>query len=97
MNKHPRNRPGIRAPSWCLAPQAAAALLLLVGSAAPTGAQEAATTQARPLEIADMFQIKRVGSPVVSPDGGWVAFTVGTPSTPTKSGSTQIWMVAADG
>jgi dipeptidyl aminopeptidase/acylaminoacyl peptidase len=44
-----------------------------------------------------MFQIKRVGSPAVSPDGGWVAFTVSTPSTPTKSGSTQIWMVAADG
>jgi len=97
MNEHPRSRPGIRAPYWCLAPQAAVALLLLVGSAAPTGAQEAAPTQARPLEIADMFQIKRVGSPVVSPDGGWVAFTVSTPSTPTKSGSTQIWMVAADG
>jgi dipeptidyl aminopeptidase/acylaminoacyl peptidase len=97
MNEHPRSRPGTRAPSWCLAPQAAAALLLLVGSAAPTGAQEVNPTQARPLEIADMFQIKRVGSPAVSPDGGWVAFTVSTPSTPTKSGSTQIWMVAADG
>jgi dipeptidyl aminopeptidase/acylaminoacyl peptidase len=97
MNEHPRSRPGIRAPSWCLIPQAAAAFLLLVGSGASARAQEANSTQARPLEIADMFQIKRVGSPVVSPDGGWVAFTVSTPSTPTKSGSTQIWMVPADG
>jgi dipeptidyl aminopeptidase/acylaminoacyl peptidase len=44
-----------------------------------------------------MFQIKRVGSPVVSPDGAWVAYTVSTPSSPSKSGETRIWMVSASG
>ncbi|MGW8265302.1 MAG: prolyl oligopeptidase family serine peptidase [Longimicrobiales bacterium] len=44
-----------------------------------------------------MFQIKRVGSPVVSPDGQWVAYTVSTPSSPSKSGDTRIWMVSTSG
>ncbi len=44
-----------------------------------------------------MFQIKRVGAPVVSPDGDWIAYTVSTPSSPTKTGGTQIWMAPTSG
>ena len=59
--------------------------------------QEGRSSQPRPLEIIDMFQIKRVGSPIVSPDGEWVAYTVSTPSSPSKRGGTQIWMVSTSG
>lgn len=51
----------------------------------------------RPLALDDLFKIKRVGSPVVSPDGEWVAYTVSTPATPDEKGSTRIWMVASTG
>ncbi|MGD8362558.1 MAG: S9 family peptidase [Gemmatimonadota bacterium] len=55
------------------------------------------SAQARPLQISDMFQIKRVGSPVVSPEGDWVAYTVSTPASLSESGETRIWMVATGG
>jgi len=76
-----------------------ASALLFLTLAPPLSAQgqEGASAQARPLVIADMFQIKRVGSPVVSPDGEWVAYTVSTPSSPSKRGGTQIWMTPTSG
>ena len=30
----------------------------------------------RPLEIADLFELRSVGAPSISPDGAWVAYTV---------------------
>ena len=39
-----------------------------------------ASAQRRALEVDDLFAIKRVGNPQVSPDGKWVAYTVGTTS-----------------
>lgn len=73
-------------------------LLPLISVAAPSSGQEAADGGAdRPLQIDDMFKIKRVGAPQISPDGQWVAYTVSTSSLePGKSG-TRIWMVATDG
>ena len=76
---------------------APALLSLLLIQPETAYAQEASTPQARPLEINDMFQIKRVGGPVVSPEGEWVAYTVSTPSSPTKRGGTQIWMAPTSG
>ncbi|KPJ90140.1 MAG: hypothetical protein AMS18_11390, partial [Gemmatimonas sp. SG8_17] len=54
-------------------------------------------TQTRPLEIQDLFQIKRVGAPVVSPDGEWVAYTVSNSSLDPEESETRIWMVSTDG
>jgi len=61
-------------------------------------AQEGSSSpQTRALEIQDLVRIKRVGAPLVSPDGEWVAYTVTTRSlTPDESG-TRIWMVPTDG
>ena len=52
--------------------------LLLVGAAlgTHTSAQEAETL--RPLAVDDYFAIQSVGSPIVSPDGAWVVYTVST-------------------
>ena len=74
------------------------AFLLLTLLPTSVLAQGDGSEEARPaLQIEDMFKIKRVGSPQVSPDGQWVAYTVNTSSLePGKSG-TRIWMVPADG
>ena len=45
----------------------AAATALLGAISAPLNAQDP-----RPLEIEDMFSMRNVGSPVVSPDGEWI-------------------------
>ena len=71
------------------------AVALLVGSPAPSAllAQEAP----RPLEVDDLFRIKGVGSPKVSPDGRWVAYTVSTTSLADEKTTTRVWMVPVEG
>jgi dipeptidyl aminopeptidase/acylaminoacyl peptidase len=71
----------------------AALLLALSLSLGSLSAQE--TT--RPLEINDQFAIKRVGSPEISPDGEWVAYTVSTTNLEKEQTKTQIWMVSTAG
>jgi len=75
-------------------------LFMAIAWAAPVVGQSADADKNTPthsLQLGDLFKIKGVGSPVVSPDGGWVAFTVSTPATPDKKGSTRIWMVSSSG
>jgi dipeptidyl aminopeptidase/acylaminoacyl peptidase len=45
----------------------------------------------------DIAKIARVGDPQVSPDGMWVAYTVGKEDTPEDKGSSQLWMISWDG
>ena len=51
----------------------------------------------RPLEVDDLFAIKSVGSPVVSPDGEWIAYTVSETSLEEEDSETRIWMVPSAG
>jgi dipeptidyl aminopeptidase/acylaminoacyl peptidase len=73
------------------------ALLLPLLPGAALTQEGSPATQTRPLEIQDLFQIKRVGAPVVSPDGEWVAYTVSTSSLDPGESETRIWMVPTDG
>ena len=67
--------------------------ILLAGSLTlPLAAQSPRT-----LEIDDLFAVKRVGSPQISPDGGWVAYTVGRTILEDEKSETRIWMVPAQG
>ena len=52
----------------------------------------------RPMTVEDLFQFKRVGTPCVSPNGGWVAYAVSeiTDSQQNKSHS-QLWLAPSDG
>jgi len=61
--------------------------LVLLSAAAP--AQDG-----RVLEAEDLFNLKAVGSPMISPDGGWVAYTVRTTSLEEDSSETRIWMAS---
>ncbi len=51
----------------------------------------------RPLTIDDLFKIKRVGSPELSPEGEWVAYTVTNTTLKEDKSKTRIWMAPALG
>ena len=51
----------------------------------------------RPLAPADVWNLKRVADPQVSPDGKWVAYTVSTPDSVKDKNDTDVWMVSWDG
>jgi dipeptidyl aminopeptidase/acylaminoacyl peptidase len=51
----------------------------------------------RNVTIDDFFELKTVGSPVVSPDGEWIAYTVRQTDYDAGSAETRIWMVPYEG
>jgi len=64
-----------------------------------TSAQQEAPGESggRSLQIDDLTKVKRVGTPQVSPDGDWVAYTVSTSSLEPGESGTQIFMVPSGG
>ena len=69
--------------------------LLMAGFATPLLAKD--SDALRPLEVDDYFALKYVGSPVVSPDSQWVAYTVSAQDLEKDSRETRVWMVALAG
>jgi dipeptidyl aminopeptidase/acylaminoacyl peptidase len=51
----------------------------------------------RPVEVEDYFAIQYPGSPRVSPDGKWVAYTVSSQSLETDGRETRIWLTPLEG
>ena len=45
----------------------------------------------------EMWLMKRVGAPEISPDGKWVVFSVLNPAYDEKEQSTDLWLVATNG
>ncbi len=60
-------------------------------------AEGIAQQQKRALKADDFARIKSVGDPQVSPDGGWVAYTVTTTDLKKDNSDTDVWMVSWDG
>ncbi|MBL8214050.1 MAG: S9 family peptidase [Bryobacterales bacterium] len=50
-----------------------------------------------PITHETLWMMKRVTSPVVSPDGRWVAFTLIEPNYDPANQSSDLWLVPADG
>lgn len=67
----------------------AASLVLPVAAAAQSG-QRAITHE-------DSWLMKRVGTPVPSPDGKWAVFLVTDPAYDAKDQSADLWLVPVDG
>lgn len=44
-----------------------------------------------------LWMLKRVGTPVISPDGRWVVYSVNEPSYDEKETVNDLWIVATDG
>ncbi len=51
----------------------------------------------RPMEIDDLFRIKRIGDPQISPDGKFVAYVVGTVDKEANRTNYDIRIVSVDG
>jgi dipeptidyl aminopeptidase/acylaminoacyl peptidase len=51
----------------------------------------------RPVEARDLLRIREVSDPQVSPDGGWVAYAVGTSDTVEDERDADVWMSRWDG
>ncbi len=68
-----------------------AVVYLLIASLA-----EAQSTK-RPIGLDDLAKMRTVGDPQVSPDGKWVAYTVGTVDAEKDKRDTDVWMVSWDG
>ena len=56
-----------------------------------------AQIQKRPINLDDLAKLRTVGDPRVSPDGTWVAYTVGTVDVEKDKRDTDLWMVSWDG
>src|SRR6266478_1582672 len=51
----------------------------------------------RPITFEDMMKLKRVGDPVVSPDGKWVMFSAMDVDLDANTKRTHLWLVALGG
>ena len=70
-------------------------LLVLAALAAATVAS--AQQAKRAVTLDDLTRVRTVGDPQRSPDGRWVAYTVGTINAEQDKRDTDIWMVSWDG
>ncbi len=57
----------------------------------------AAQTARRPMKLDDLTRFRNVNDPQISPDGQWVAYTVGTTDAKEDKSNSHIWMVNIDG
>lgn len=52
------------------------------------------SSRPRSIRLDDLFEIKSLGDPQFSPDGAWVAYTVGESSLKKDNSETSVWMVS---
>src|SRR6266403_3697630 len=64
---------------------------------APLAAVAQAAAPLKPITHETLWMMKRVGAPVVSPDGRWVVFSVVEPSYETDKQVSDLWLVPAAG
>jgi dipeptidyl aminopeptidase/acylaminoacyl peptidase len=77
-------------PSRLLATAALACLLAPLASAAESAVK-------KPITHETLWMMKRVGAPVVSPDGKWVVYSVVEPSYEADKAVSDLWLVSSDG
>src|SRR5260221_7154117 len=51
----------------------------------------------RALKPSDIYKIKSISDPQVSPDGRWVAYVLSTPDSAKDKSDSDIWMISWDG
>ena len=86
-------------------PAAGCLLVITTGSAIMSADAQAPAQPApahtggtrRPLRVEDLYRLQDVRSPERSPDGLWVAYTVGALDSAQDKAHTQLWMTSWDG
>lgn len=72
-------------------------LAIFAVTAAATLGQAQSAPARRPLELNDLYRLRDVGDPRISPDGNWVAYTVTTVDSAKDRSDSDVWMVSWDG
>ena len=75
----------------------AAVLILVLLAAAQAEPATAAEADKRLLDVADTSALRAVADPTISPDGGWVAYSVRTTDVAKDKRSWDLWMTSWDG
>ena len=75
-------------------PRIVALLTLALGGAVSLSAQ---ATPRRPLRATDIYLLRTVADPQLSPDGAWVAYTVTALDSAKDKSDSDIWMTSWDG
>ena len=73
------------------------AALILLSSSTLLSVSPAFAQQKRPLRSGDLYLLKDVRDPELSPDGAWVAYTVTTVDSAKDKSDNDIWMTSWDG
>src|SRR4051812_44040259 len=60
-------------------------------------ATHASAQQAGSFTIDELLKVKRVSDPQLSPDGQWVAYSIGIPNLDANRSITQIYLISANG
>ncbi|MCX7057405.1 MAG: S9 family peptidase, partial [Proteobacteria bacterium] len=71
--------------------------LCALACAAATAALAAEPAPGHRLNHADLWLLKRVGAPVLSPDGERAVFNLSEPAYAAKDAGSDLWLVATDG
>ncbi len=71
--------------------------LRILALAALIAAPLAAAPAPRAFTLDDLARMKRVSDPQISPDGGWVAYTVRSIDAKEDKGDADVWMTSWDG
>src|SRR5438093_11806410 len=72
-------------------------LAIVVGSFASGGLAQESAAKKHAITVEDMWQVKRLGPPALSPDGKWVAVEVTTYRMEDNNSTSDIWLLATDG
>src|SRR3989475_9811075 len=71
--------------------------MLVPVAAAAQGGQRGQGGAPRLLTVDDLFALKEVGDPQISPDGRWVAYTVTTTDLKAEKSESRVWMAPLAG
>ena len=69
----------------------------MVYALTPAASMAEASAVRKPISHESLWMMKRVGNPVVSPDGKWVVYSLAEPSYETDKAVSDLWLVPADG
>lgn len=90
---HPQETAGVTIPAMLMR-SVVPFLVLLSLPGVSAVAQDAAR---RPITVNDLSKLKRVGRPVISPRGRWIAYTVNQVDVTADKSVSTLWMTSWDG
>ncbi len=74
-----------------------ACLLVAAAALAPVAGAQTSPTAKRAIRVADLYRLRDVRDPQLSPDGAWVAYSVSVIDSAKDKNDSDVWMTSWDG